>query len=404
MLTLISFLGKSQLDRQQGYRKALYCFADGHEHETAYFGLALAEHLKIKRLILLGTASSMWDVLLESTVGDGADEALRLQLMDAVAAGKVTETLLAEVSPMLEARLGYAMTPLLIPYASDFADQQALLERLAKQLQTGDRVVLDVTHGFRHLAMLGLTAAHYLVHAKRVKVEGLYYGALDMTRDGITPVIELSGLAHVQEWAEALAVFEASGNFSHLAPLLARDGLADAQVQALKRGWHYLNAMNVADAARTLRPVVRALAEKPLTGAANLYRLQLLKLLRWAEAETLDEQFRLLALQALERQDVLRAAIFGFEGFLTREVVAAGGNPLDYKAREEAAEQFERELRAGEHADTKRKAYWLLKNVRNALAHSTRPSNEEHLRLMQNPERLHTELRATLDRLTNHAR
>lgn len=398
--TLISFLGKSQLDARQGYRTARYRFPDGSEHETAYFGLALAEHLHASRLILIGTPSSMWDLLIESTVGDAASDVLRLELMDAVRAGCVTESLLEALRPMLAGRLGRPVDTLLIPFSANFAEQHALLEQLADRLRRGEHTVVDVTHGFRHLAMLGLTAARHLAHSRGVKVEAIYYGALDMTEGGITPVVELSGLAHVQEWAEALAAYQASGDFSRFAPLLARDGLAAEHVRALAAGWASLNAMNVSDAARALRPVVRALAE-PLSGASKLYREQLMKTLRWAQAATLDEQYRLLALQALHRGDILRAAIFGLEGFLAREVAAQGGDPLDYQARERAAALFRQSLSEGGHPDWKRNAYWLLNNVRNALAHGTRPTYEPHAQLMQNPERLRRELDATLNRLTN---
>jgi hypothetical protein len=47
------------------------------------------------------------------------------------------------------------------------------------------------------------TALHPLVRA--VEVEAVYYGALEMTgRDGVTPVVRLDGLLHLQAWAEAL--------------------------------------------------------------------------------------------------------------------------------------------------------------------------------------------------------
>lgn len=400
MTTLISFLGKSQLDSRQGYRTARYRFADGREYETAYFGLALAEHLQTQRVLLLGTPSSMWDLLVESSVGDDADETLRLELMDAVREGSVTQALLEALRPALQAKLGRPVVPLLISYGLGFEDQQAVLQLLADHLARGERAALDVTHGFRHLAMLGLTAARYLVQAREVVVEGLYYGALEMTTDGITPVVELSGLAHVQEWAESLVAVEASGDLTRLAPLLERDGLPPEHVKALVRGWQLLGTMNVADAARVLRPVVRALAE-PLKGAARLYQAQLVRQLRWVQADALHEQMRQLALEALKRGDLLRAALLGLESFLAREVVNAGGDPLDYRARERAAEQFKQELREGEHPDWKRSAYWLLNNVRNALAHATRPSYARHAELMQNPERLHRELLATLNRLTN---
>ena len=61
--TLVSFLGKNTGDPKTGYRNATYRFSDGRESTTPFFGLALAEALKPDRLVIFGTAGSMWDVL-----------------------------------------------------------------------------------------------------------------------------------------------------------------------------------------------------------------------------------------------------------------------------------------------------------------------------------------------------
>lgn len=398
MTTLISFLGKSQLDSRTGYRSARYRFEDGSERETAYFGLALAEHLAAGRLILLGTPSSQWDLLVENVVGDAAQEELRLALIDAVRADAGSEDLLRQLAPTIQQKVGRPVQALVIPHAVDFAEQQGLLARLAAAIAHRERVAIDLTHGYRHLAMLGLAAVRYLAHERDIVIEGLYYGALDMTRAGITPVIRLDGLAHLQEWAEAFAAYEASGDFSRFVPLLERDGFPPEAAEAFRRGWQCLAVTNVHDAARHLRQAQQALAQ-PLGGASELYRERLRHALDWAQQRTLSEKQRRLALQALGRADWLRAAILGLEAFVSRLLEEAGGNPLDYRARSAVDEQFQQELNDPGHADWKRQAYWLLKNVRNALAHGTPPGNEGQRQLLNNRDRLARELRAALDRL-----
>ncbi len=400
MPTLISFLGKSQLDCNFGYRKARYRFPDGTERESAYFGLELAAYLKATQCILIGTPSSMWDILVENIAGDHGEEELRLSLMDAVKSATVTEPLLSLLLPSISAQTGCSIEALVIPHSAQFEDQQNLLQRLAEKIPPNANVVIDVTHGFRHLAMLAVSATRYLQHARKVHGCGLYYGALEMNEKGVAPVVELSGLAHLQEWAEAMAAHEASGNIAVFAPLLARDGLARDMAHRLKEGWARMNIHNIHDAAQQLLPVYNAL-NKPLVGASELFRERLRRLLRWVSATTLAEKQRLLALQALERGDLLRAALFGLESFLSREVTAAGDDPLDYTAKKRVEAQFKAELKEGEHPDWKRNAYWLLKNVRNALAHGTVPTYPPHAQLLKNPERLRRELDATINRLTN---
>ncbi|MDM7457534.1 MAG: TIGR02221 family CRISPR-associated protein [Tepidimonas sp.] len=399
-LTLISFLGKSVADPSRGYRPARYRFADGTIHETPYFGLALAQQLRAAKLILIGTASSMWDVLIENTVGDAGAEESRLALMDAVREGQVDEALLERLQPAFARHLGFEIKTIVIPTGAAPADQQQLLVRLSDLLESEAHVAIDITHGFRHLAMLGLAATRYLQHSKNVCTQGLYYGALDMMQEGVAPVVELSGLAHLQEWAEALAAFDASGDFSRFAQLLERDGLDPVHTRALAKAWPLLAMNNVSDAARGLRQAVRALDE-PLHGASGLFQERLRKSLRWVHETELHEQMLQLAVQALRRDDFLRAAILGLESFLARIVAEQGGDPLDYAARERAGQDFGRELRDGEHADRKRNDFWLLRNIRNALAHGTLPTYKPHAQLLKNPDRLRTELSATLNQLTN---
>ena len=80
MTTLISLLGKGRYDPEKGYRTAKYCF-DAHSlHEEAFFGLALVRRIRPQRLVVAGTAGSMWDVLLQHL---GADDETVLQLMAA---------------------------------------------------------------------------------------------------------------------------------------------------------------------------------------------------------------------------------------------------------------------------------------------------------------------------------
>lgn len=398
--TLISLLGKTNLDNKTGYRAARYRMPDNQERATEYFGLALADYLHAERVILLGTSGSMWDLFVERVAGDDDAEELRLALFDAVRTETVTEDLLTQLGPIIAQKIGRAVDCLLIPTSVSFTDQQALLTQLAEHLRHQERIALDLTHGYRHLAMLGLAASRYLVHERNVRLEGLYYGALEMTRDGITPVVSVDGLAHLLEWAETFEAYEANGDFARFAPLLTRDGFSASMTGRLTQAWHHLQVSNIMDAAQTLRPVWHEL-QKPLSGASELFRPRLLKALHWCQMERLSTMLRPLALQSLRRGDLLRTAIFGLECILAREVEDTGGDPMDYKMRKEIDERLQAELKNDEHPDWKREAYWLLKNVRNACAHGMTPSHGPHARLMRDPDALRRAFESTLDRLTN---
>ena len=138
-----------------------------------------------------------------------------------------------------------------------------------------------------------------------------------------------------------------------------------------------------------------------MAGPSELFRDRLRRALEWSQGDDLAEQQRKLAFQALRRDDFLRAAIFGLESFLTRETVEAGHDPMKFQDRDEIEKRFQQALREREHPDWKRQAYWLLKNMRNAMAHGTPPNRQEHQQLLKNVDRLREELERTLNRLTN---
>lgn len=396
--TLVTFLGRAQLQPGTGYRTARYRFPDGTEEVTAFFGLALARRLRPDRVLVLGTSGSMWPALIEHGAEEGAKEP-RLALIEAADSGKVTQTLLNEIQPFARRTMGANVELKIIPYAAEPSDQLEILRLIASEVPSG-RVSFDVTHAFRHLSMLSLLSAFVLRESGRLEVVGLWYGALDMTQNGVTPVVSLDGLLTIERWLTAFARFEGNGDFSSFADLLERDGVPRNLAQSLSRAWHFLNLSDVTRAANELRPLLDHLST-PLSGPAELFRERLRRALRWAREDDLAEQFRQLAFQALARLDFLRASLYGLEAFLAREAIAVGMNPSTYESRESAKESFKQALKDGKHPYWKRHAYWLLTNIRNACAHGTKPTSDRYEQLIANPERLAAELRTTLNRLTN---
>lgn len=100
MKVLISLLGRVQRPGSGSYRTVEYQFDDGTRAEAAFLGWPLARRLKPDRLLILGTATSMWDHLFEGDldIADQAEER-RLELMRLVDADQpVPEALLHSLS------------------------------------------------------------------------------------------------------------------------------------------------------------------------------------------------------------------------------------------------------------------------------------------------------------------
>lgn len=365
MSTLISILGKSKADPQTGYRTANYRFDKAFARQVPFFGMALLEYIKPDQLILAGTSSSMWDVFFEHHQAD--DESL-LTLIDAVARGGVTQEMLVAHEQRLAEIIGIPVKCLLIPYAKSQDEQVAILNDLAHVVPSGAEVILDVTHGFRHLPMLALVAARYLKHVRKVTVQEVYYGALEMS-DAITkeaPVLRLSGMLKMLDWTEALASYDHSGNYGVFSALLKADGMDAAHADRLSTAAFFERTSNTVKAKEALSTVLKHAQthQGPLGG---LFSDTLSERISWFRKGTRADWELALADRYLAQNDHLRATIYLYESFVSR---AADKHEMDtnhYASREDA---FKRECEG--QRDVRR-----LRNLRNAIAHGVLSESKE---------------------------
>ena len=380
MSTLISFLGKSASNAQTGYRTANYVFEPGFEREVPFFGMALLEYLKPQKLILAGTAGSMWDVFFDHQHTD--DDGL-LALMEAVPQQAVTAEMLAIHEQRLTEKLGIPVQCLLISYARDEAEQTAILTDLAGAIGKGERIVLDVTHGFRHLPMLALVAARYLQHVRGVQVQEVYYGAAEMTDPSSrqTPVLRLGAMLHMLDWVEALAVYESSGNYGVFASLLQQDGMQADRANMLAQAAYFERNSNPVQAKQNLSGA-HAHVREHQGPMGNLFRDTLTEHIGWFRQGSRADWELALADRYLQRQDYLRTITYLCEAYISRATEKFGGN----------VNQFEDRDLAFKDAD-KNQDVWLLKHLRNAMTHGVRTDNRDAKRLLQDQQALDKKLR-----------
>ncbi len=392
--TLVTFLGRTGRDPQTGYQRARYRFPDEEApRETPFFGTALARHLQPDAAVILGTSGSQWSVLVEHLARGAEAEAARLELLDAEIHARVTQPMLDAVAPLMSAAVGVPVTARLIPFGKDADEQYEILDAIAGAVPNGD-VSFDLTHGFRHLGMVGFLSAFMLERVRKLRVRGLWYGALDMTdrTSGITPVLRLDGLTRVRRWVDALDRFDATGDYGVFAPLLIENGIAEDKAGCLEHAAFFERTQNLSDAARRLRTFLPVL-DTQLPGAAGLFRARLAERLRWVNAGGLADHQRKLAFEHLKRRDYLRAAVFGWEALRTLECERRGLPPGDHATgRKLATDRLGEEMHDGEYPEWKKSAFLLLRDVRNALAHGQPPKHRRSREVLQNPSRLRSEL------------
>ena len=76
------------------------------------------------------------------------------------------------------------------------------------------RVYLDITNAFRHLPLVLYTSLSYLESMNKVKIDGIYYGALDAKENNMIPVFDLTNLSKILRGSYAVKQFEESANIS----------------------------------------------------------------------------------------------------------------------------------------------------------------------------------------------
>lgn len=84
------------------------------------------------------------------------------------------------------------------------AGQWRWFERILEQIQPGDRLIVDLTHGYRAVPIVFSTAISFLQRARKVVVEGVYYGAFESNRD-LSPIVDMRDFYVINEWAEGVS-------------------------------------------------------------------------------------------------------------------------------------------------------------------------------------------------------
>ena len=394
---LITFLGKGKENVVTGYRETTYQFVDI-KRKTAFFGLALADFLKPDKLIVFGTKASQWGALFENVTTNTDYDNSIFELIEAESENRVNQDMLDNFTSLMRDAVGLPIIPRLIPYGRDDREQFEILNAINNAVSNqSSKVSFDLTHGFRHLGMIGFLSAFLLERIYDLTVKDLWYGALDMTIKGVTPVVKLNGLVQVRKWIDGLDRFDSTGNYGVIAPLLREDGVDDQYTKALENAAFYEYTTNISDAKRRLQNFLPILNDS-LPGASGLFQEKLSERLEWVKQAELVQHQRKLAEHYLHRKDYLRAAIFGWEALITLKCNEFGLHPVN--ERRLGTDQLREEMNVLDikSSEVKRK-FENLRQIRNTLAHGNPPENQHVRRYLRNEKLLFETLKKSFELL-----
>ena len=340
---LISILGLPLKDTTTGdraYRRTTYRFPDGQEIETTSFGMALSRWFAVRsmqpqifdRILWLGTAQSAWGSLLQSKLGDEAiGQPVFIELYET---REASQDQLNRLGEALTEASGQRHECRLISPCGNSSEQADFVSVLCKELNPGDRVVLDLTHGLRNQSLLLAQSALMLEGAFGVRIDGMFYGALELKPDMASPApaVELTGVLQQARLAQALSAFWVSGDLR----VLAREvpGAARPELQGCLEALGHSLATN--DFPRVQSQAREALGLLALPWAHELLGalwIPVQKAVQQASASYLaDSQIR-VAEGHLGRKDYLRAAIVATEAVISDHCERTGRDKTNYQER-----------------------------------------------------------------------
>jgi CRISPR-associated DxTHG motif protein len=94
---------------------------------------------------------------------------------------------------------GWPYANVRIPAGRSEEELWEIFDAFGRELKQGDELILDLTHGFRHIPALLLSATQYYTVRKSLKLLGIFYGAYDKNEKD-TPIFDLTPLYDLSEW------------------------------------------------------------------------------------------------------------------------------------------------------------------------------------------------------------
>lgn len=200
----ISILGVSP------YRECEYCYGDNVYIKTKYIQIATLEQIGARdwteedaiRIFMTDEAEKKnWDKNLSARkVGDVEHEYIRLE---------------AELEAMCLCADIKAVKGL--PIGKNVDEIWEIFSRIFNEVQEGDELYIDLTHGLRYMPMIALALSDYTKFLRSTKLKQLSYGSFE-TKDeaGHAPIINLMPLAALQNWTTAASDFIRFGHADSL--------------------------------------------------------------------------------------------------------------------------------------------------------------------------------------------
>lgn len=229
------------------YNLTKYKFIEkGPIFETPFIAEALANYLKVDKIIFIGTPKSMWEEVYKyftevsncefdydywAKIGDWAENStFNNTQIDETVLEKTMNSVDEYLKTINPSALGGSF-PLIIKYGlnqEELWQNFDLFMRLTKILDDGDELYLDVTHSFRSIPLFMYLMMDFIqiLNHKSITLEGLYYGMYEAKSEvGYTPIVDLKPMFQISQWIRGVYDFINYGNGYLISDLIDKENI-----------------------------------------------------------------------------------------------------------------------------------------------------------------------------------
>src|SRR5690606_818911 len=101
-----------------------------------------------------------------------------------------------------------------------------LFEKILSEIDEGDEIIFDITHGFRSFPIMALIILNYARILKNASLKRLLYGCWEMNDRGTpptAPIIDMTEMVPLLDWAYSVDSYKETGNASVIQTLTNKE-------------------------------------------------------------------------------------------------------------------------------------------------------------------------------------
>ncbi len=110
--------------------------------------------------------------------------------------------------------------PVDIPDGRSEKELWEIFSIVAGQVEPGDQIIFDITHGFRSLPFIAFLSSAYLKEVRKARIGAVVYGAFEAGTTIETPVFDLTPFTSILDWMGAVRSFMVHGDAGEIQNLV----------------------------------------------------------------------------------------------------------------------------------------------------------------------------------------